>query len=260
MSDSTTQPLAPDPQQRPRSDGRRPDQLRPVGLEPGYLELHPASCVARFGRTWVLCTASVEERVAPFLEGSGRGWITGVYGMLPGSVAERIAPARNSGGRAEEISRLLGRSLRATLDLRRLGPRTITIDCQVIQADGGTRTAAITGGYVALALALGELRARKLIASADIERQVAAVSVGLVDGQLLLDLAADEDTRAEADFNVVMTDGGAFVEVQGTAEGRPFERSELDGLLDLARDGIGQLLRLQREALADSPCTGGGSA
>jgi ribonuclease PH len=233
----------------PRADGRAPDALRPVSLEPRYVELHPASCLTRFGRTWVLCTASVEETVPPFLEGTGRGWITGSYAMLPGSVPGRIAPARNSGGRAEEISRLIGRSLRAAQDLSSIGTRTITIDCQVIQADGGTRTAAVTGGYVALALALRDLHARGLIPTAQPSRQVAAISVGLLEGRALLDLAQQEDSRADADLNVVMTDSGGFVEVQGTAEGEPFLREALEALLDLAQQGIARLLVLQREAL-----------
>jgi ribonuclease PH len=232
-----------------RSDGRAANELRPVSLEPRYLELHPASCMTRFGRTWVLCTASVEERVPPFLEASGRGWVTGVYGMLPGSVTSRIDPSRNKGGRAEEISRLIGRSLRAAVDLSKLGTRTITVDCQVVQADGGTRTAAITGGYVALILALRDLKAKGLLAEADPVRQIAAISVGLVDGQALLDLAQSEDTRADADVNVVMTGEGAFVEVQGTAEGEPYSRAQLTELLDLAELGIRDLLTAQQRAI-----------
>ena len=236
-----------------RLDGRAPDQLRPVTLEARYLELHPASCLTRSGRTWVLCTASVAEQVPPFLEGRGQGWLTAEYGMLPGSVPGRIPPARNTGGRAEEISRLVGRSLRAAVDLAALGPRTITIDCQVIQADGGTRTAAITGGYVAMALALRELAARGLVERAEPVRQVAAISVGLVDGQPRLDLHQEEDTRADVDVNVVMTDAGELIEIQGTAEGAPFSRQQLSQLLDLAAAGIEQLMRLQRQALAGQP-------
>ncbi len=233
-----------------RIDGRAPTDLRPISLEPCYLEVHPASCMAKFGRTWVLCTASVDERVPPFVEARGGGWVTGEYGMMPGSVAERIAPARNSGGRAEEISRLIGRSLRAAVELAGLGRRTITVDCQVVQADGGTRTAAVTGGYVALALALRDLSMSGLLQSGGPARQVAAVSVGLVDGQPLLDLAHEEDARAEADLNVVMSDGGAFVEVQGTAEAQPFTRADLDAMLDLAQRGIVDLLLAQRSVLS----------
>jgi ribonuclease PH len=233
-----------------RADGRSPGQLRPVSLEPRFLEIHPASCLAKFGRTWVLCTASVEERVPPFVEARGGGWVTGAYGMMPGSVAERIAPARNSGGRAEEISRLIGRSLRAATELAKLGARTITVDCQVVQADGGTRTAAVTGGYVALALALRDLSSSGLLDMEGPGRQVAAVSVGLVDGQPLLDLTHEEDARADADLNIVMTEGGEFVEVQGTAEGAPFTRDQLDALLGLAQGGIEDLLLAQRRALS----------
>jgi ribonuclease PH len=232
-----------------RLDGRAADRLRPVSLEPSPLELHPASCLTRFGRTWVLCTASVEEQVPPFLIGRGQGWITGQYGMLPGSVPGRIPPARNSGGRAEEISRLIGRALRAAGDLTALGPRTVTVDCQVLQADGGTRTAAVTGGYVALALALRDLAARGLIERAEPLRQVAAISVGLVGGRALLDLAQEEDSRADADLNVVMTASGELIEVQGTAEGAPFARQQLDQLLTLAEGGIRTLLSLQQAAL-----------
>jgi ribonuclease PH len=206
--------------------------------------------MTRFGRTWVLCSASVAESVPPFLEGTGRGWLTGEYGMMPGSVGGRIAPERNRGGRAEEISRLIGRSLRAAVDLSTLGPRTITIDCQVVQADGGTRTAAVTGGYVALALALDDLRLRGLLTASAPALQVAAISVGLLAGQPLLDLAAAEDTRADADINVVMTGDGRFIEVQGTAEGTPFDRDQLELLLGLAKQGIGELLEAQRRALA----------
>lgn len=233
-----------------RSDGRAADALRPVRLEPRYLELHPASCLVRFGRTWVLCTASVEERVPPFLEGTGRGWVTGSYAMLPGSVPGRIEPARNVGGRSEEIARLIGRSLRVAYDPLALGPRMITIDCQVVQADGGTRTAAISGGYVALALALRDLKRRGVIADDRPPRQVAAISVGVVGGQLMLDLAQQEDSRADADINVVMAAGAGLVEVQGTAERAPFTRAQLEVLLDLAERGMRQLFELQRAALA----------
>jgi ribonuclease PH len=221
-----------------------------VTLEPRFVELHPASCLTKFGRTWVLCTASVQESVPPFLVGRGQGWLTGVYGMLPGSVGSRIDPARNSGGRAEEISRLIGRSLRAAVDLSLIGERTITIDAQVVQADGGTRTAAVTGGWVALTLALRDLHRAGLLANLPPTRQIAAVSVGIVGGQSLLDLAAAEDNRADADLNVVMADGQTFVEVQGTAEGEPFPRQRLDELLSLAERGITALRATQQQALS----------
>jgi len=230
-----------------RLDGRGPEDLRPIALDSRYLELHPASCLTRFGRTWVLCTASVDERVPPFLEGTGRGWVTAEYSMMPGSVGGRIAPGR--GGRAEEISRLIGRSLRAAVDFALIGPRTVTIDCQVVQADGGTRTASVTGGYVALALALHDLKSKGLLASTPLVQQIAAVSVGLVDGRALLDLPQEEDSRADADVNVVMNAAGQFVEIQGTAEGLPFERARLDELLDLAASGIERLLAAQRATL-----------
>jgi ribonuclease PH len=231
-----------------RHDGRGPEDLRPIALDARYLELHPASCLTRFGRTWVLCTASVDERVPPFLEGTGRGWVTAEYSMMPGSVGGRIPPGRG-GGRAEEISRLIGRSLRAAVDFALIGPRTVTIDCQVVQADGGTRTASVTGGYVALALALHDLRARGLLSSTPLVQQIAAVSVGLVNGRALLDLPQEEDSRADADVNVVMNAAGQFVEIQGTAEGLPFERARLDELLDLATKGIERLLAAQRATL-----------
>jgi ribonuclease PH len=231
-----------------RRDGRGPAELRSVVLEPRYLELHPASCLTRFGRTWVLCTASVEERVPPFLEGTGRGWVTSEYRMMPGSVSGRI-PTGRTGGRAEEISRLIGRSLRAAVDFDAIGSRTVTIDCQVVQADGGTRTASVTGGYVALALALHDLGSRGLLSAPPPLQQIAAISVGLVDGQALLDLAQEEDSRADADVNVVMNAHGQFVEIQGTAEGLPFERRRLDELLDLAVAGIDQIRAIQQAAL-----------
>jgi ribonuclease PH len=233
-----------------RSDGRTVEALRSVSLEPRYLELHPASCLVKFGRTWVLCTASVEERVPPFLEGTGRGWVTGSYAMLPGSVPGRIEPARNAGGRSEEIARLVGRSLRVAYDQVALGPRLITIDCQVVQADGGTRTAAITGGYVALALALRDLKRRGVIEDDRPPRQVAAISVGVVGGQMMLDLAQQEDSRADADINVVIAAGEGLVEIQGTAERAPFTRAQLGILLDMAERGIEQLFEHQRAALA----------
>ncbi len=234
-----------------RNDGRSQDQLRLVELIPGFLELHPASCLIKMGRTWVLCAASVEERVPPFLDGKGQGWVTAEYGMLPASTGRRTARERQSGGRSQEISRLIGRSLRAAVDMKMLGVRTITVDCDVIQADGGTRTASVTGGYVALALALRQLESRGLLPARPLRKAVAAVSAGVVGGELMLDLDYSEDSRADADLNVVMTESGEMVEVQGTAEGSPFARKALQQLLDLSRQGIDELLEAQRRALAN---------
>ncbi len=234
-----------------RSDGRIFDQLRPVELIPGYLELHPASCLIKMGRTWVLCAATVEEKVPPFLEGKEQGWVTAEYSMLPASTERRTKREKQVGGRSQEISRLIGRCLRASVDMKRLGQRTITIDCDVIQADGGTRTASITGGYVALILALQALRAKGLLPSEPIEKAVAAVSAGIVGGELLLDLDYSEDSRADADLNVAMNESGELVEVQGTAEGRPFAEPTLQRLLGLARKGIEELVEAQRQALRD---------
>ncbi len=234
----------------PRADGRAPDQLRPLRLQPGYLPLHPANCLVQTGNTWVLCAATAREQVPPFLEGRGRGWVTAEYGMLPASSPERIGRERQASGRTQEISRLVGRSLRAAVDLVALGPRSITVDCDVLQADGGTRTAAVTGGYVALALAIRQLETAGLIERGALVRAVAAVSVGLVDGQLLLDLPYVEDSRAEVDMNVVMTDAGEYVEVQATAEGAPCPADAFQALLALAGGGIRQLLAAQQQALA----------
>jgi ribonuclease PH len=203
------------------------------------------------GRTWVLCAASVEEKVPPFLEGREQGWVTGEYAMLPASTDRRTPRERQAGGRSQEISRLIGRALRAAVDLKMLGPRTVTVDCDVIQADGGTRTASITGGYVALALALRQLEARGLLKATPLRKAVAAVSVGVVDGELLLDLDYGEDSRADADLNVVMNEVGDLVEVQGTAEGDPFGQSVLQKLVELSDRGIGDLLKAQRRALGD---------
>ena len=207
-----------------------------------------------FGDTHVLCTASVEESVPPFLRGAGQGWITAEYGMLPRSTHTRTAREAARGkqtGRTQEIQRLIGRSLRAVADLRALGERTITIDCDVLQADGGTRTAAITGGYVALADAIEALLRRRVLSSSPLHAQVAAVSVGICGGVPVLDLDYAEDSEAETDMNVVMNNGGAFIELQGTAEGHAFRRNELDALLNLAAQGIGQLLARQLQTLSD---------
>jgi ribonuclease PH len=231
-----------------RRDGRAAGQHRPTTIIPNYLKDPEGSALVRAGDTWVLCTASVEERVPAWMkEREPRtGWVTAEYGMLPRATHTRSSRAPS--GRGKEIERLIGRALRASIDLGGLGTRSITVDCDVLQADGGTRTAAITGGFVALALAC-----RRLVADAGIENPIrepiAAISVGIVDGEPRLDLAYEEDARASVDMNVVMTAAGRFVEVQGTAEGAPFERRELDALCDLASDGIRSLLAIQAEAL-----------
>lgn len=228
------------------------DEMRPVQIIPGFTKYAEGSALIKQGNTWVNCTASAEPSVPPFLRGKGTGWVTAEYGMLPRSTfvrTPREAARGRQGGRTHEIQRLIGRSLRAVVDLAALGERTVTIDCDVIQADGGTRTASITGGYVALALALRKLREKEQLPSDPLAGAVAAVSVGIVDGALLLDLAYEEDYRAEVDFNVVMTDGGDFVEIQGTAEKEPFSRERSIGLLDLAAKGIRELLALQQAAL-----------
>ena len=226
--------------------------LRSISLEPGASKYAEGSCLARFGDTHVLCTASVEDRVPPHVYGTGAGWVTAEYGMLPRSTHERMAreAARGKqGGRTLEIQRLIGRALRAAIDLRALGQRTLTIDCDVIQADGGTRTAAVTGGFVALALAVKALQARRTISSSPVKRQVAAVSVGIVEGAVRLDLDYAEDSTAEVDMNVVATGEGELVEVQGTAEGKPFSRAQLDRMLEAALVGIERLKEAQARAL-----------
>jgi ribonuclease PH len=237
-----------------RPSGRAPDELRPVRLARRYTRHAEGSVLVEFGDTRVLCTASVEDGVPAFLRGSGKGWITAEYGMLPRSTHTRTAREAARGkqtGRTQEIQRLIGRALRAVTDLGALGERTITLDCDVLQADGGTRTAAITGGYVALVDAVEALVKRRALAANPIHAQVAAVSVGICKGMPVLDLDYAEDAEAETDMNVVMNNGGAFIEVQGTAEGHAFRRHELDELLNLAAQGIGQLLALQLEALDD---------
>jgi ribonuclease PH len=237
-----------------RPSGRAPDQLRSITFEPGYAKHAEGSCFVRFGDTHVICTASVEETVPPFLRNSGRGWVTAEYGMLPRSTKERTPRESMAGrpsGRTQEIQRLIGRSMRAIVDLEALGERTVTIDCDVLQADGGTRTASITGAYVALADACEALRVRRQLERAPLHGQVAAVSVGIVGGIPMLDLDYSEDSQAETDMNVVMNNGGAFIEVQGTAEGHAFRRHELDALLNLAAAGIGELCALQAQALTD---------
>jgi ribonuclease PH len=235
-----------------RSGGRGDLELRPVSLQPGVAKHAEGSCLARFGDTHVLCTASVEDRVPPHVYGTGAGWVTAEYGMLPRSTHERMAreAARGKqGGRTLEIQRLVGRALRAAVDLRELGPRTVTIDCDVLQADGGTRTAAITGGFVALAAAIRGLQARRAITTSPVKRRVAAVSVGILGGVVRLDLDYDEDSTAEVDMNVVATGEGELVEVQGTAEGKAFRRDQLDRMVDAALLGIARLEEAQARAL-----------
>jgi ribonuclease PH len=235
-----------------RPSGRAPDELRPVSFTRGFTQHAEGSVLVGFGGTRVLCTASVDTGVPAFLRNSGQGWLTAEYGMLPRAThtrSPREAARGRQTGRTQEIQRLIGRSLRACIDLRALGERTITIDCDVLQADGGTRTAAITGAYVALADAVGSLLERRVIGSSPIHGQIAAVSVGIVGGVGVLDLDYAEDADAETDMNVVMNSGGGFIEVQGTAEGHAFRREELDGLLDLAALGISRLTALQLEAL-----------
>ena len=232
-----------------RSDHRPSNQLRETTLTPHYLEHAEGSVFIEAGRTRVICTASVEDRVPPFLRNSGKGWVTAEYGMLPRATStrtQREASTGKVGGRTQEIQRLIGRSLRAVTNLNALGERTIWVDCDVIQADGGTRTASITGAFVALALALEKLRERDVIRTIPISDYVSATSVGIVDGEPLLDLAYDDDSRADVDMNIVKTGDGLFIEVQGTAEAIPFGRDALMSLLDLADLGIRQLVEKQR--------------
>ena len=238
-----------------RPDGRAPHALRAVRLTRGVMKFAEASCLVEWGDTKVICTATVDATVPPFLRNSGRGWITGEYGMLPRSAQQRIQREAVKGrlsGRTQEIQRLIGRSLRTVVDLAALGERTILVDCDVIQADGGTRCASITGGFVALADALRHLRKEGVVPSVPIREFVAAVSVGVVGGRPVLDLNYAEDAGAEVDMNVVMTAGGAFIELQGTAERHPFNAAALARMLRLARGGIDQLVQLQRRALGVS--------
>ncbi|MCQ9387326.1 ribonuclease PH [Brevibacterium sp. 50QC2O2] len=238
-----------------RSDGRAVDQLRPVTITRNWLDHAEGSALIEFGRTRVLCAASLSEGVPRWLKGQGKGWVTAEYAMLP-----RATNTRNSresvkgkiGGRTHEISRLIGRALRAVVDMDALGENTLQLDCDVLQADGGTRTASITGAYVALAdaLALGKERGWIKKSAQPLKDSVSAISVGIIDGTPMLDLPYEEDSRAQTDMNVVMTGSGAFVEVQGTAEGAPFDRTELGSLLDLATGGCTELARIQRAALA----------
>ena len=242
----------------PRRDGREPDDLREVAFTRDYTEFAAGSILVEFGRTRVLCTASAEDRVPPWLRGSGRGWVTAEYSMLPGSTSERsdreAARGRQS-GRTQEIQRLIGRSLRAVTDLATMGEVQITLDCDVLQADGGTRTASICGAYVALHDACTRLVAAGRLTQNPLTDICAEVSVGVVDALPNLDLDYSEDARAEVDMNVVMTGTGRFIEVQGTAEGAPFSRSELDELLGLAEHGIARIFELQRAVVAEPPPT-----
>ena len=234
-----------------RPDGRADDALRPITVECGFQAYAEGSALISCGETRVICAASVQEAVPPWMQGRGTGWVTGEYAMLPRSTNTRTP--RETGrpsGRSQEIQRLIGRALRAAVDLSLLGERTVTVDCDVLQADGGTRTASVTGGYVALALALGRLVASGAVPAEVLKSPVAAVSVGMVEGRALLDLSYAEDVHAEVDFNVVMNGDGEYIEVQGTAEGRPFTPSHLNAMLGLARQGITELLAAQQAALA----------
>jgi ribonuclease PH len=235
-----------------RFDGRLPDELRKVEIELGFTQNPAGSALIRTGRTMVLCTATLEKSVPGWLRGSGKGWVTAEYSMLPGSTdtrSEREAQKGKLSGRTQEIQRLIGRSLRATIDLNALGERAIVIDCDVLQADGGTRTAAVTGGYVALAAACKRLVEVGQLKASPLHDSVAAVSVGLIDGEILLDLPYAEDSRAEVDMNVVQTGSGRLVEVQGTGEGGTFDRKLLDRMLDVAEKGIAELAAIQTRAL-----------
>ena len=237
-----------------RTDGREPAQLRDTRITPSFTMHAEGSVLIEAGRTRVICTASVEDRVPPFLRNTGKGWVTAEYGMLPRATStrtQREATAGKVGGRTQEIQRLIGRSLRSVMRLPELGERTVWVDCDVIQADGGTRTAAITGGFVALVLALQQMRQKGMIRTMPVADFVAATSVGVVGSTPMLDLAYDEDSSADVDMNVVKTGDGRFIEVQGTAEGPPFERGALDSLLELADAGIRDLVTLQRSIVGD---------
>ena len=237
----------------PRPDGRRPAQLRPVRIARHFLRNTPSSVLIEMGNTRVVCAATVDESVPPFLKGSGRGWVTAEYAMLPASTPARKERERTGkiDGRTQEIQRLVGRCLRAVTDMSALGERTVRVDCDVLDADGGTRTAAITGAYVALADCVERLRASGKVRGGAIRQAIAAVSVGIVAGKPVLDLSYLEDSAADVDMNVAMTSKGRFVEVQGTAEARPFDGKDLVRLISLAKRGIRELLRLQKEALAE---------
>jgi ribonuclease PH len=231
-----------------RPDGRRPDELRPIQITPDFNRYAEGSALVEFGETRVICTATLEGKIPAFLEGQHKGWVTAEYAMLPRSTHTRSG--RNPGGRGQEIQRLIGRALRAAVHLPHLGPRQITVDCDVIQADGGTRTAAITGGWVALALAVRRLAAREKLSGNPMRLSVAAVSTGIVAGEPRLDLAYAEDSAADVDFNFVITDAGKFVEIQGTAESEPFSGEDYERLVSLAQAGAKVLFGLQKDALA----------
>lgn len=231
-----------------RNNGRRPDEMRPVKITPNYLKYAEGSVLIEAGDTRVICAASVEDKVPPFLKGTGSGWVTAEYGLLPRSTETRNVREASRGkvsGRTSEIQRLVGRSLRAAVDFEALGERTIWIDCDVIQADGGTRTASITGAFVAMCLAMRVLKEQGLIERMPVKDYVAAISIGIVDDEVILDLDYAEDSRAEVDMNVVMNGQGEFIEIQGTAEGKPFTRTQMDRLLDLAAGGIRELIDIQ---------------
>jgi ribonuclease PH len=233
-----------------RVDGRLPEELRKIKVTKEYTKHAEGSCLIEFGDTRVICTASVEDNVPPFLKGKGTGWVTAEYGMLPRSTNTRMRRDKAaSSGRTREIQRLIGRSLRGVVGLNRIGERTVKVDCDVIQADGGTRTASVTGGFIALALALIKIKKQGLLQEIPLTDYVAAVSVGIYKKELVLDLNYAEDSKADMDMNVVMVGQGRFVEVQGTAEGSPFSKSEMDKLLDLAKKGIKELVAVQKKAL-----------
>ena len=238
---------------KPRTDGRKPNQLRSVKILPSYIKTADGSVLIEMGDTKVICTAKLEERVPPFLRNSGKGWITAEYGMLPGSSQQRIGRESSRGkvgGRTHEIQRLIGRSLRAIADMKLLGERTIWIDCDVIQADGGTRTASITGAYVAVVEAVESWLDKGKLVQTPIKDAVAAVSIGIVDARILLDLCYEEDSTAEVDMNFVMTGSGKFIEVQGTAESAPFTRKQMERMAEIAQAGIKDLLKAQKQAIA----------
>lgn len=233
-----------------RIDGRGSDKLRKVTITRNYLKYPEGSCLIEMGNTRVICTASVEESVPPFLRNSGTGWVTAEYGMLPRSCQSRIPRGKDS-GRTYEIQRLVGRSLRSVTDMKYLGERTIWVDCDVIQGDGGTRTSAITGSFIALVDALQKLKKDGKITKVPVGDYIAATSVGILDGNMLLDLCYEEDSKAEVDMNVIMTGAGEFIEIQGTAERKPFSKEKMDSMLDFAKKGIEELFSIQRKLVGD---------